>query len=57
MHEFIVWLVFTGELEIKRMGQDNKEADYNLDTNEAESETDKQAALVNQQNSFHGNFL
>ncbi|XP_039199854.1 Golgi membrane protein 1 isoform X3 [Crotalus tigris] len=42
-----------GELEIKRMGQDNKETDYNLDTNEAESETDKQAALVNQQNSFH----
>uniref|UniRef100_A0A8C6YCA0 Golgi membrane protein 1 n=1 Tax=Naja naja TaxID=35670 RepID=A0A8C6YCA0_NAJNA len=42
-----------GELEIKRVGQDNKGADYNLDTNEAESETDKQAALIGQQNSFN----
>uniref|UniRef100_A0A0B8RRI6 Golgi membrane protein 1-like n=1 Tax=Philothamnus irregularis TaxID=1899461 RepID=A0A0B8RRI6_9SAUR len=42
-----------GELEIKRVGQDNKGTDYNLDTNEAESETDKQAALIGQQNSFN----
>ncbi|XP_032070071.1 Golgi membrane protein 1 [Thamnophis elegans] len=42
-----------GELEIKRVDQDNKGADYNLDTNEAESETDKQAALIGQQNSFN----
>ncbi|XP_070598874.1 Golgi membrane protein 1 isoform X1 [Erythrolamprus reginae] len=41
------------ELEIKRAGQDNKGTDYNLDTNEAESETDKQAALIGQQNSFN----
>uniref|UniRef100_A0A8C5WPL0 Golgi membrane protein 1 n=1 Tax=Laticauda laticaudata TaxID=8630 RepID=A0A8C5WPL0_LATLA len=39
--------------EIKRVGQDNKGVDYNLDTNEAESETDKQAALIGQQNSFN----
>ncbi|XP_063151267.1 Golgi membrane protein 1 isoform X2 [Candoia aspera] len=42
-----------GEFEIKRVDQDNKRADYNLDTNEAESETDKQAALVDQQNNFN----
>lgn len=42
-----------GELETKRVGQDNKGTDYNLDTNEAESETDKQAALIGQQNSFN----
>lgn len=57
MHEVIVWLVFTDEPEIKSVSQDNKGADYNLDTNEAESETDKQAALIGQQNSFNGNFL
>ncbi|XP_042310755.1 Golgi membrane protein 1 isoform X2 [Sceloporus undulatus] len=41
------------EFGIKRMDQDIKRVDYNLDVNEAESETDKQAALVDQQNKFN----
>ena len=37
---------------IRRVNQDSK-VDYNLDVNEAESETDKQAALVDQPNNFN----
>ncbi|XP_072848409.2 Golgi membrane protein 1 isoform X1 [Pogona vitticeps] len=37
----------------KRVNQDSKGVDYNLDVNEAESETDKQAALVDQPNNFN----
>lgn len=36
------------------MRQDNKGMDYNLDVNEAESETDKQAALVEHQHNLNG---
>lgn len=42
---------------IRRVNQDSKGVDYNLDVNEAESETDKQAALVDQPNNFNGKFL
>ncbi|KAJ6669636.1 hypothetical protein lerEdw1_000185 [Lerista edwardsae] len=42
-----------GEFGIKRESQENKGVDYNLDVNEAESETDKQAALVDRQNNFN----
>ncbi|XP_077200752.1 Golgi membrane protein 1 isoform X2 [Paroedura picta] len=35
-----------GELGSKTARKDNKSTDYNLDVNEAESETDKEAALV-----------
>ncbi|KAJ7335586.1 hypothetical protein JRQ81_013527 [Phrynocephalus forsythii] len=38
---------------IRRVNQDSKGVDYNLDVNEAESETDKQAALVDQPNNFN----
>nr|XP_060618090.1 Golgi membrane protein 1 [Anolis sagrei ordinatus] len=41
-----------GEFGIQRVNQDVKRVDYNLDVNEAESETDKQAALVDQQNNL-----
>nr|XP_003216565.1 PREDICTED: Golgi membrane protein 1 [Anolis carolinensis] len=41
-----------GEFRIQRVNQDAKRMDYNLDMNEAESETDKQAALVDQQNNL-----
>nr|XP_056704085.1 Golgi membrane protein 1 [Euleptes europaea] len=43
-----------GELGIKTARQGNKGADYNLDVNEAESETDKQAALVDHQHNLNG---
>lgn len=49
--------VFAGEFGIKRVSQVNKGVDYNLDVNEAESETDKQAALVDRQNNFNGKSL
>lgn len=39
------------------MSQDNKVVDYNLDVNEAESETDKQAALVVHPNNLNGKSL
>ncbi|XP_066473856.1 Golgi membrane protein 1 isoform X2 [Tiliqua scincoides] len=41
----------TREFGVKN--QENKGVDYNLDANEAESETDKQAALVDRQNNFN----
>lgn len=43
----------TNDPGIRRVNQDNKGVDYNLDVNEAESETDKQAALVDQPNNFN----
>ncbi|XP_044301814.1 Golgi membrane protein 1 isoform X2 [Varanus komodoensis] len=46
-----------GDLELKAVIQDNKEVDYNLDVNEAESETDKQGALVEHKNNFHAQNL
>ncbi|XP_033019693.1 Golgi membrane protein 1 [Lacerta agilis] len=42
----------TGEFGIKTVNQDNI-VDYNLEMNEAESETDKQAALVDNQSNFN----
>ncbi|XP_034956049.2 Golgi membrane protein 1 [Zootoca vivipara] len=42
----------TGEFGIKKVNQDNI-VDYNLEMNEAESETDKQAALVDNQSNFN----
>ncbi|XP_053149740.1 Golgi membrane protein 1 [Hemicordylus capensis] len=42
-----------GEFGIKRASQENKGVEYNLDVNEAESETDKQAALVDHQDNFN----
>nr|XP_028604351.1 LOW QUALITY PROTEIN: Golgi membrane protein 1 [Podarcis muralis] len=42
----------TGEFGIKTVNQDNV-VDYNLEMNEAESETDKQAALVDNQSNFN----
>uniref|UniRef100_A0A8D0E1I5 Golgi membrane protein 1 n=2 Tax=Salvator merianae TaxID=96440 RepID=A0A8D0E1I5_SALMN len=42
-----------GESENKKAKQDSKEVDYNLEINEAESETDKEAALVGNQNNLN----
>ncbi|XP_060091422.1 Golgi membrane protein 1 [Heteronotia binoei] len=43
-----------GELRSKTARQGDKGTDYNLDVNEAESETDKQAALVEHQHNLNG---
>lgn len=50
---FFFLLVFPDKQRPEAVNQ-NKGIDYNLDENEAESETDKQAALAGNEHNLHG---
>lgn len=49
--------IFIDKQGVEAGNQNNIAVDYNSDENEAESETDKQAALAGNENNLHGKNL